>query len=944
MALNRPLNAPLQGHRVRTAPAGAADTWALFRTTEAAAGNGMVDAAGGATLTDLNSVGVADGLFDADGDGKGSRTFNGTTQRQFRTASAGDIANFVRTAGTPTGVTVAFWMKLAAFSGVNMCLFEIGGVDAGAETQTGNKLLKIRLNGAQHIELFWEQGVGVDVTADMNAIANVAEVCHIGVTLDCDPSDVSKTRARVWKNGVLIKTTLGLVNANGGSLASELSIGASNLNGALTEFYNGTLCDLVVEKWAAEDDWHMEQYARGIRDWDEGVLHQARAFQVVQRAFVQDTDLVWRDLTSLFGRNHLVGTMCHDGTDQPGMTAEVLLKRQSYGFNLSPKMTGSPINKDAALATIEFLQSRRRIKIQRAVIPMGRTPASWMYRTRFDGFIDTIKYQDDPMVLMCRGLELALQDVFILDETDMSTIYVTRLLEVQLQALIDLFRPGTGLNPSPTPNYKGEDNATITPFKVFCPTSPAWVLGIYFQATKKIWEAMQALVEQIGFRLSMRWDDHRQCFRPTVYQPDRTKSAIDRTVSPYEIIDVKKLEHSASEVRNKVRVRLPAEAATNDPGNATGGVLDITVTDSTSIAKYGLLACSIGEASNANVNTAAEGTTLANAALNDMKEPLAVAEVEMRYQQWPEVEDMIRFSRDDRRWDSNLDLAIQSFDDEVRGDNARSTFALRAKPQARSNRHWGGRLIDPISHPFRSRTPFAIPAAPTLLAIANGIVVTWAQPDGIIGIGKKYDVTEVHMSATPGFTITAGTLVAICRDRCSIPIQKMGAATRYIKIVHRDTRGNRSVSAEASTVPRYLPYMPGGQWFRAADYDPGAGKTTLILNGVNVDNFNNLVTGTGIFTAPVDALYVAGVGVRFTDTVNSTVSVELQHSRYGIIGPGAAVGPALSGNPFFHSPVFKLIAGDTLRATVNVTVHGSANFRIKSDPNTFLDITHIGPY
>ena len=99
------------------------------------------------------------------------------------------------------------------------------------------------------------------------------------------------------------------------------------------------------------------------------------------------------------------------------------------------------------------------------------------------------------------------------------------------------------------------------------------------------------------------------------------------------------------------------------------------------------------------------------------------------------------------------------------------------------------------------------PAAPWARPIIQGIVTGFNRPST-----SRWYTTELHLSTTPGFTITGETLVKVAKQNKFEILDLEGGQRYYIKFVNIDSDGNRSEeSSEVSALVLKANYgEPGG--------------------------------------------------------------------------------------------------------------------------------------
>lgn len=923
MALIRTLAPPYAGHRFR-----ADDVIALWKTDEASAGAGILDFGG---VWDLahnggsGSCGVAPSLFDRSGVTLGARTFDGSSSQIDLTTGVPVLDNWT-------------WEAWVNWSGGAGTLVEAG---RGGTTVANLVQLQVRILATGQVTVMWQTAVGVSVVSTTPTPVVIAgQTVHLACEKDDDPAGGGLKVARISINGFLVYTATGLADSAGGTSASWC-LGASPLAGTFTtraDHFTGSMSNVRACKIAIGPEAIRDSYARGIRDWDEADLIKRRRYKVRQRVLVKDALGEWRDLSAQYGRDFVLGTTISDEKESDGVSASVSLKRSHFKFSLAPAMTASPINAIGGSYS-KLIQERREIAIERALIPDGRELQPWMWQRRFNGFIDKVSSGQDPMTVECRGPQVPLTDTYMFTEEDYDLFAyfgATTLLEEQVQRLIDNWIPGGSRNPSPTAGYKGEPTATSTP-QVWCPVSSAWALGFYRQKQDHVWSAAQTLVSQIAWDLRPQWDEIRQRYRLALTEPPRTKAVADLVIDPAQLLSFDAFDSSTEEVRNKVIVYYGDVLTPDNIGDPTRA--SVTVQDSVSIAKYGLLAAAIGEATTDNVNTAAEASRLATAFIRDCAEPKADAAATIRYATFPECDDMYTFPANGQQFDVATDLAVVGWSDTVEGGSATTELTLRGQPRGRVRSIMDG-VIMPGGHVQRRKIPIAIPVVTRFADAVEGITVHVDIPHGPLAPG--FDRVEFHVSPTSGFTPSASTLTdgVVSRSNQVLIGGLTPGTTYYVKAINRDVRGNASApSAEATAVARFV--ARGLPRFRARASAVSTSVTTGKTTGKRVvfdvadfgAGFLSISGTTTIFTAPVDGDYRLEAGVCLGFAAGGDLSNAPEVGLYlNATADGTGNGTLLAASPStipadevqtFTQCTVRLDAGDTVQVKCSTSYGAS---------------------
>jgi hypothetical protein len=504
------------------------------------------------------------------------------------------------------------------------------------------------------------------------------------------------------------------------------------------------------------------------------------------------------------------------------------------------------------------------------------------WREVFRGRIDRVE-SGDPLVFHGRGMGEALQETYIETERTYGSEAGVALHAVLQSILTD---NGTGV-------------------ALYTPLAPTFLLRPDVQRKESVLSALRNLTALIGWDVRYRWRASTGQYELTLYEPDRAKVALDWTWTP-DLYMSADLQVGREDVRNVVRV------VYSDPSDLDAGKQPkrktVEVSDSASLALYGRRFMEIAEASTSQIDTAGEATTLANAALADLKEPFAEVAMDVPLFYPAELGDVYRFTANGEHADSNMDLAVVGYRhtaDRGEGGKRRTRLELRGKPVA-MHREWLEREAVPGVAPS---APLVGPLAPTALAVtptAGGFSLTFQAPVD----GREWDAFELHVSTTAGFTPSSDTLKTIS-DATRFDVADLTPGTLYrALVVPRDAHGNRgTASAEVS--------VTAGQ----------VGEALLASNAVSMRHWlsppsSNLIPN-GFSEAGAAALGRSPEGdYLINDSANAVVG---QWCRRGQLASGRvdytfAVVPATPGEQFYFEAWAKLSASITTSRTIRLVV------------------------
>ncbi|MBA3853328.1 MAG: hypothetical protein C0503_02875 [Gemmatimonas sp.] len=393
---------------------------------------------------------------------------------------------------------------------------------------------------------------------------------------------------------------------------------------------------------------------------------------------VRDSDGEWRDLSALSGlKDWLLSVSIEcERLDQPVSQATVSLRRDGpLGDTLAPLMEASPHNRNLADAYAPLLDYGAPIRIGVIVVQrdesegfapgllrllteageliltedeFGLVTESIPFVPVFEGRIDRVTWQGDPIQIFCSDLGAWLMDTQIeaIDEYgDEEGVPVEEVMQDILNAW---------------PSVLGG-------VLLHVPVSPGWLVRRFEQDRVKVLEAIRALALQIGWDVRYRYADDG-VFRLTLYEPDRTADTPVFTIGADRYYDVRQLEVKLDDIRNVVAVKYITPE----------GVSGVQVaTDAASVARVGRRYMEIQEAAASNIDSAAEALALAEAAVHDLSVPPVDKEVEIDLC-WPlQKDDVVGFSPNGVHYDEAQQYAVVGLRHELSNATGRTTVQLR---------------------------------------------------------------------------------------------------------------------------------------------------------------------------------------------------------------------------------------------------------------------------
>ncbi|PZR07082.1 MAG: hypothetical protein DI536_28925 [Archangium gephyra] len=590
------------------------------------------------------------------------------------------------------------------------------------------------------------------------------------------------------------------------------------------------------------------------------------------RVLVKDAGGTWRDLTTYAGANAVKTVAWAESVSEPHRTADVTLVREFFKLSFSPWISASAINKGFVhtASSDALLQLNREFRIEAAVVPVGREPGAGDWLEVFRGRIDTIDPAGDALKFGGRDLAGRLADQQIKKELVYSlavhsgTTPALRPWEAGMTVVVGEYvlpasrgdddpgqgkfyrctTAGTTANAEPTwPTsgtvadgtavwtYIGATQALGRPVEqviqtildtsraagdaavtLYTPASPGWAVKEFLQGRDKTLNAVRALAQQIGWDVRMRWDPGTSAFRLTLYEPERTKTLADAAFTAPQYKMASKFETTLENIRNAWTIKF-SDASDLWPDGSPKRK-EVTVTNPTSIAKYGELWAEIAEGSASNIDSVTEATKMVNAALSDCSEPTADFSVELTGGfPWTETGDLYSFDADGRVFDSTQKMAVTKFAQNFEAGTAklRTTLDLRGKPSlgalvwiavlidnpiytaiggASGN---GNQRVPPMSHYPGTKTVRPVP-----VSVPGGIEIR--LEDSTVDRARQLMEYEVHVSDSGSLTFppTSSTLQAVTKgDRVTVA-GRGGGLPLVARVVPRSVRNGRVVRGQPS--------------------------------------------------------------------------------------------------------------------------------------------------
>lgn len=365
---------------------------------------------------------------------------------------------------------------------------------------------------------------------------------------------------------------------------------------------------------------------------------------------IKNSTGAWVDWSNYEGYDWIESWEVAENVDSLLKTARVILFRKIEYFNISPLFEASkPQQLTGSYAPI--ITVNRDLKIEVATLGESVKPAAAQYNQIFYGVIDSIDPggSNNQITISCRDQAGDLQDNFI----EAQGVYgdpAGSPVETEIQAV--LTDNGTGVT-------------------LYTPVSPSWNVKEFIVQKEPVLTAIKRLADQIGWELRFKWRAGTSQYELTLYAPDRAASTALRTFGPDDYSNITNARIGRENVRNVLKLYYTDQ---------NGDSQSVTVTSAASIAKYGRRYMEITEASTSNIDTNGEATTMANAIINDLKEPSMSHVVEMPFFWQVELGDLYAFTNNKETYDTTQKLAVYGYRHAGTRDSVRTTLTCQGQP------------------------------------------------------------------------------------------------------------------------------------------------------------------------------------------------------------------------------------------------------------------------
>lgn len=349
-----------------------------------------------------------------------------------------------------------------------------------------------------------------------------------------------------------------------------------------------------------------------------------------------------------------IGARWTEGVDTKIRTITVELGYVAAGASLAPLLEASPRNTDGLGGYAPALYPGRWCRLRVAIVAAGESPVSADWVTMWIGRVDAVDFAStESITLSIRDLAGWLAETQIEAETTYSTPATP--VEDLMQEILDA-SPAHPTDPVPTLVTIGD---------------PDWHLDRHDQTQVRLWEALQALAEQIGWDLRYEYTASDP-FALRLAEPRRDIVDPDTVWVPGEYVEVPVAQLNDSVVRNRLRLI---------HRNDAGVLVTSEYVNSTSAALFGNRWMQIAGAPVAAITNQPEADRLGPVILADVAFPEFDHAYRMPFIPYLMVGDYYGFAANDVHYDAQQDGGVVELQWELVAGGGWVTARTAGKPR-----------------------------------------------------------------------------------------------------------------------------------------------------------------------------------------------------------------------------------------------------------------------
>jgi hypothetical protein len=363
-------------------------------------------------------------------------------------------------------------------------------------------------------------------------------------------------------------------------------------------------------------------------------------FAIFNSVFVETEDGVFAELsdwTGAFRFSENIDDAMAAGTIEFIREADIGGVRHS----LSPLVTASPLNRNAAAEYSPRLNSFRGIRIMESVVPKSAVGPGITYPLFEGDIVDPEWGGDKPRVsTTMRGRGARLTNAWIKDIIPIPSMILPDVIQtlVNVGGIVETLVVEAGAD---------------------------WQLEAFKQqAPITVHDSIWAKAQQIGLVVRYKWMPDNT-MKLVLYNPQRDKTVPDLTLAPGKVLGVSRINLGGTQMRNSGRLWY------TDP--STGAQVPVDYVDQGSIDAHNGVEqwFQLAEEATSQINSRERAELMIQSAVMDMSIPFANMEIKMHADLRIMLDDLLRFPPYQRYFDEQQDWAVVGYTQERGGADAR---------------------------------------------------------------------------------------------------------------------------------------------------------------------------------------------------------------------------------------------------------------------------------
>lgn len=477
------------------------------------------------------------------------------------------------------------------------------------------------------------------------------------------------------------------------------------------------------------------------------------------RVEIEDANGIMQDFMDLDGFCYISSVTVSEDIGNPFPVCDIGFYWCKDYWNMSPFSTGSKYS--------GYVDSGRIVNVYTKTYPDGTSS------------------EDIPFTILHQ---------FTIDEYDIAEPEGKITCRCKLGALLmDTFIPKASLYGNDNGSEDVEDVVSgLLTDHILVPPSHTFVTPTNFQVKKfaqqkmTLYQAIQNVVQQIGWDMRIHNIVGTQNFQIVFYEPDRNVvSGSQYEIQPQNIHKVNRFASSITAVRNFVTVWYGSVANVDEIGNELRS--NVVAQDAVSIAKYGKRAVDLALGATSLIQDPVDATSFANFVLQDLSDPSLGITAELTHYFHPaQINDYYTFKASGKQWTEDADLAIEGYAHTFQPGNAYTTLKARGNPSLDID-SW----IDRSGGGGRYTVDYDVfPEAP----VANATDLTLGGMVDVV-MPNYFDVKIVGLwrSTTTGFTPSFANFVTAIAGRKFILKDLKGGGPYYCRVAAFNEDDQRSL-------------------------------------------------------------------------------------------------------------------------------------------------------